>query len=326
MSERVQSWEESVPADLIPAVKHLRKAYDDSHWGCGMTTQKYCYAQLHSEPVNDPTKEYANYLVHMQSKVGIDASLRFTAFLGERTPSAIFKAFYELYFEAMNVQMLVTFKELLGVGRANQDRLGMPRLSWAQAQTLDLIDYHRRQISWWIKNACDKQVYNPTEDIEERIFWRKWKAPLLIAMRPAAGIPYVPECVWERQNPDESSKMLKWFEVDFAGRLKSNLEKAVGNVAVAMAKQPPSTVIPNRSSDAPAEAPSAGEHTSSATNTLRREARKLETQKRHKGWHKQYQKLRKIHPNMSDVWYATKISNMAVGSGAKVDTIRKNMK
>jgi integrase len=62
-------WEKDVPADLIPAIKHLRKSFEDAHWGCGQTSQVFCYSLLHNETVDDPAKEYLNYLMHMKARV-----------------------------------------------------------------------------------------------------------------------------------------------------------------------------------------------------------------------------------------------------------------
>lgn len=55
--ETKERWEDTVPADLIPAVKHLRESFHDAHWGFGHTSQRYCYAVLHNEQVDDPAKE-----------------------------------------------------------------------------------------------------------------------------------------------------------------------------------------------------------------------------------------------------------------------------
>jgi hypothetical protein len=67
--ETRERWRDTVPADLIPAVKHLRTSFDDAHWGCGRTAEKYCYGVLHNEQIDDPAKEYFNYLMHMKARV-----------------------------------------------------------------------------------------------------------------------------------------------------------------------------------------------------------------------------------------------------------------
>lgn len=58
----------------------------------------------------------------------------------------------------------------------------------------------------------------------------------------------------------------------------------------------------------------------------RREARKLDTQAMYEGWRKEYRKLTKSRPKMSDVWYSQQIAKLVAGKGRSADTIRKHMK
>jgi hypothetical protein len=58
----------------------------------------------------------------------------------------------------------------------------------------------------------------------------------------------------------------------------------------------------------------------------KREARKLDTQARHKGWQRAYRELNRKHPEQSDNWCAHQIARMDVGQGCSSETIRKNMK
>ena len=59
---------------------------------------------------------------------------------------------------------------------------------------------------------------------------------------------------------------------------------------------------------------------------VRREARKLDTQERHKTLQKAYQTLKREKPGMSDLWYARQIARSGLGGGLSPGTIRKNMK
>ena len=58
----------------------------------------------------------------------------------------------------------------------------------------------------------------------------------------------------------------------------------------------------------------------------RRESRKLDTKAMHETWQKEYRKLRKKHPEKSDVWISTKMSKSDIAQGRSAETIRKNMK
>jgi hypothetical protein len=58
----------------------------------------------------------------------------------------------------------------------------------------------------------------------------------------------------------------------------------------------------------------------------KREARKLDTQARHKGLQRAYRELKRKHPEQSDNWCALQISRKPIGQGFSSETIRKNMK
>lgn len=134
-----ESWEMTVPADLIAAVEHLRRSFEDAHWGFRGTTQKYCFAELHGLVIDDPAKEYLNYLMYMKVRFGAAATQRFHDLIKRGTSPAIFKAFFDLYIDGVTVQALLIFEELKEVGRANHKQLAANYLDWAEAQTKHLI-------------------------------------------------------------------------------------------------------------------------------------------------------------------------------------------
>jgi len=61
-------------------------------------------------------------------------------------------------------------------------------------------------------------------------------------------------------------------------------------------------------------------------STVRREARKLDTQATYKLWQKAYRMAKKTHPNKSDIWYSKHIARLAIAKGRDAETIRKHMK
>ena len=63
-----------------------------------------------------------------------------------------------------------------------------------------------------------------------------------------------------------------------------------------------------------------------APNNARREARKLETQAMYARWQKAFHKLKKQHPNMSDVWHSQRIAKLDIANDRCAETIRKHMK
>lgn len=63
-----------------------------------------------------------------------------------------------------------------------------------------------------------------------------------------------------------------------------------------------------------------------ASPTAGREVRKLATQAMYRSWQKQYRKLNKQRPNMSDIWYSQQIAKQDIGKQRDAETIRKHMK
>ena len=71
---------------------------------------------------------------------------------------------------------------------------------------------------------------------------------------------------------------------------------------------------------------SAAQEGPTKASQVRREARKLDTQERHKTLQKAYRTLKREKPGMSDVWYSQQIARSDLGGGLRPGTIRKNMK
>jgi hypothetical protein len=338
MYGNTEPWENNVPADLISAIKHIRESFDEAHWGCGRTTQAFCYAGLHYEALDDPAKEYFNYLMFIKVRVGSAATQRFHDLLKQGTPPAIFKGFFDLYLDGLSIQVFIIFKELVEIGRANEKRLGIPHLEWAESQTKYLIRSENHRIEMWVRDVCDKQLYNPNEDREESIFWRKWQAPMLVVMKPSRNMPYDAATVWERNDTETSLRLLKMFTEHYVLHLENKLKKAAGEAAVKLAKLPKPMQNSAVSGDpqqenlpnAPAPIQQQVESASTADprytpSNHRREARKLDTQDMHKSWQKAYRSLKQSRPEMSDVWCSQQIAKMDIAQGRNAETIRKHM-
>ena len=61
-------------------------------------------------------------------------------------------------------------------------------------------------------------------------------------------------------------------------------------------------------------------------STVKREARKMDTQAIYVTWRKAYRALRKKSPGHSDVWYSQQIAKTPAGMDRNADTIREHMK
>jgi hypothetical protein len=121
MGETIEEWLANSPKDLAPALKYLQKQFKRAHWGFGQTTRHLCYACLHGTEVDDPRQEYVVYLSFMHLRLGRQPKMRFDGYIREGTPSAIFKAYYDLYIESLVLEILLIFKELLDVGLPTRD-------------------------------------------------------------------------------------------------------------------------------------------------------------------------------------------------------------
>jgi hypothetical protein len=343
MDETVEPWEKSVPADLIPAIQHLRESFDEAHWSCEQTTRLFCYSLLHDEAANDPAKESLNYLVYIKARVGPAATRRFNDLVREGIPPAIFKAFYDLYLEGMSVQALLTFKELMEIGRANERRLSAPYLEWAEAQTKHLIRSHTHELKIWVRNVCDQQVHEPQDDLDEWFLWRKWQAPSLVIMKPSRYRPYEVEKAWERNDAETSARWLKAFADDYVLHLEMKLSNIAGKAALELAKQPtpvePSPVQPQpvqptpvqprspegrQQDEGPKSTPAPGN--GFKLNSVRREAGKLDTQAMYRSWQAAYRRISKSNPDKNDVWCSRQIAQMRIGKDRNAETIRRRMK
>jgi hypothetical protein len=330
-----EEWKKDVPADLIPAVQFLRELIYNAHRGSGGATQEFCYALLHDETPSDTAKMCLNMLLSNKAWIRPAARRRFDHLIKGKNPPAIFKAFYDLYLESVSVTTALVFDDLMKIGHANRSRFGVPFWEWAKAQAKHLIHSYPHRIESWVREVCDKRVYNPHEHgpfhLDEWSMWRNWEAPSLVMMTPSRYRPHDPVKYWERNDPETSSRWLKSFEDDFVRHLEGKIEGLLGPAVLHLSKQPqltqPSTVSAGPLAPKQEER---GAGTPTPVNPFkprngRREARKLETRNKHERWRKEYRRLVRKYPGQTDLWYSRKISQMSVAEGSSPETIRKHM-
>jgi hypothetical protein len=263
----------------------------------------------------------------MRGWVGPSRNQQFGKLLKEGTLPSTFKAFWDLYLDCLTVEAIRILRELIEVGLANQERLSKPCVEWAEAQVKHVIRSKIHLIPMWVRGVCDKQPYDPQEDMEEGVFWRKWQAPNFLIMVPSKYRPYDPAAVWERNDSDVSSGWLETFSVDYVIHIENQVRTAAGEASLELAKKPrPKEDRMGQSNQPVNTEPSSSGSDGKRPRSAKREVRMSETQSRYKGWQKEYRELKKRKPGMSDVWYAKRISESAVGEGNSRDTIRKHMR
>jgi hypothetical protein len=241
MSTQSEPWKKDVPTELVPAVEHLRDSFDSIHFQFGWTTTQLCYWNLHDGRPRLGTRdiqEYVEALESLKGRVGPAATQRFAKLLRMATPPAIFKAYYDLYMDGLKLQVRLIFAGLLQIGLANRSRIPQDPVEWAKSLSEDLINGHRHKIPIWIKDVCDEHPWDPDEDTEEQIFWRKWRAPKFLVMAPSRYGPYVPQSAWERGDEETSQRWLKVFGEDYILILGIEVKNAAGMAALKQAMAP----------------------------------------------------------------------------------------
>ena len=217
--------------------------------------------------------------------------------------------------------------DLFAIAMANEDRLGTSPVDWTEFQAKQLIRSQSHMIPIWVRNVCDKQPYDPKEDLDDAIYWRKWEAPEFLTMKPFMGRNYEPSAVRKRTGSEESLALLDALADRYVIRFDCWIRDRKGEMLVEAAKRP----RPARAHTAP-EVGSVGTASTTADSPARSRGqgqagpKRKATQKLHAGWRASYAHSKKKRPEMSDVWHAQRIAESPDGGGASTDTIRKNMK
>jgi hypothetical protein len=318
--QEIIEWRENVPADLIPAVEHLRRSFDWAHWNCGRITEILGFSLLHRNEADDETSDYVSPLMQLKATIGTAATYRFNDLVRQGTPSAIFKAFYDLYIDGVTVQALAIFRELAAIGRANQMCLSTPHLEWAELQAKHMIRSEMHLIGIWVREVCDRRCILKPDSL-----WTDWQAPFLVIMRPSRFQPYDAATAWDRADVETSSGWLKSFAEHYVIHLEAELKRAAGEAALELAKQPKLAPPAGPTTANGAISPTLPGNGRPPIN-VRREARKLDTQAMYESWQKEYRNQVKKRPDMSDVWYSQQIAKLDIAKGSNAETIRKHMK
>jgi len=313
MYEVAEPWEDNVPSDLVPAVGRIHELFGEADWKCRSVTEHMCYAMLHPDQADkDLFREYASALDYIKRIIGGPSTQMFLDLLKRETPSAILKAFFHVYQDAMAVQVKGGFLQLLEIGSAHEDRLEATAIEWSSWHIKNMILRKAAHTDSWLKTCCDKQVYDLNATTEEQIWWTSWRVPEFVLMQPSLGMPYDASRIWERRDEATTTSVLKRFHEYFVLHLEGALKHIVGEARLQAAKE------------GPKPKPEAG--IQPTPTNARREAHKQDTQAMYKSWQKEYRRLKKSRPEMTDVWHSQQITKLDIAKGRSPDTIRKQMK
>ena len=110
---------------------------------------------------------------------------------------------------------------------------------WAKQHLLMLIHSKKHVVRMWIKAVCDKQeikLAKTEEEFEESIYWKSWRAPKLIYMKPSGNLPYDSVIAWNREDQEMTQKLLEGLSDRFIQHLEFELDDLAGNAHVKLAQ------------------------------------------------------------------------------------------
>lgn len=230
------------PERLQPAIKHIQGVFDESDWKCSWITQHLCFAGLHPGTVSEnELSQYRSAFFELREIVGSVISKQFDLIVSAGTPSATFHGHAEMYRYGLNLAVRDMFIEALQIGISNADLIGSDPVEWANSHVENRIQNGRHRLTTWVKNACDIQpplVQTPVtdEDLDELIWWRQWRAPQFIHMRPSGNTPYDASTAWSREDGQRTSQVLDGLSRRFTNFVEIELGRLVGRAHVQSAK------------------------------------------------------------------------------------------
>lgn len=230
-------WESRTPPALIDVVFHLRKRWEDGEWKISHLTQNLLFAALHpSVPVGN-LAEFQLAFEYFKPIAGNHSIEVFNLLLRNGTAPALFHAYYDLRKRLLEREAEGIFLELCSLGAAQTDVLNEEPIAWARAHMYHLLEDETFQTPSWIKRCCDVQGYNAGADDDEEIYWRSWRAPLLLVMKPSRSMAYDPENIWHRADEDQTTRWLEAFRNEVVLRISTRLERISGAIRLESAKR-----------------------------------------------------------------------------------------
>jgi pyrimidine deaminase RibD-like protein len=111
---------------------------------------------------------------------------------------------------------------------------------WAKTHIRILIDENKHMVTLWIKSVCDKQDFSKPhmtdQEREDFVFWKNWRAPKLIHMRPSGNLPYDPSAAWDREGEPMTNELLDGLSGRVILSLSFDLDGLAGDAHVELAK------------------------------------------------------------------------------------------
>ncbi len=239
MSGQNENWKAITPEALVDAVEHLRSCFDDQLHAYSGITQDLCFAELHSGDARPNTSFYRSEFPAYLKVIGRNAANQFESEHKLGIEPAIFYAYNNALAAGMRSATAIAFKHTFEIALAYAEPLDGGPADWAKAQILMLIHGLRYHVQDWIRNCCDTQPRsNPEQDFESFIFWKEWRAPLFIRMKPSGNLPYDASSTWTREDEITTANLLDGLTKRFIWSQELTLNKLVGDAHVRLVKIP----------------------------------------------------------------------------------------
>jgi hypothetical protein len=237
----LKEWENLTSENLRPAVEHIRKSFDTDVWKCRQLTEALAFAALH--PGDAPPPDFSDYQsqlpVYLQF-VGSAAEQEYRKFLSVGTPPALFRAYLNVLGKGIEAGIAKRFNDLFQIGVTNAASLSSGPVQWAQSHIQLLIQDCSHILNIWTKEVCDgnarPKAGSTREELDEMIFWKSWRAPKLIHMKPSGNSPYDPANEWSREDEARTRQLLDALSRDMLQFLDIFLEKIAGEAHVRQAQ------------------------------------------------------------------------------------------
>jgi len=239
------SWIEHIPEKLWPAVKHIQGVFDHSDFKCSWITQHLCYADLHPGAPGlmqqDELAQLRSAFLDLRRILGPSIAKQFDLVVASGTPAAIFHGYAEIYRYGLSAAVRVAFSDALQIATGNIALITNEPIGWAQSLVQDRIRNGKHRFSTWVKHVCDIQpaLIQPmaTEDVDEVIWWRKWRAPRFTHMHPSGNAPYDESTAWTREDEATTADLLSGISKRFTEFVEIKLDEFVGAAHVETAKR-----------------------------------------------------------------------------------------
>jgi hypothetical protein len=220
----IEDWKEITPEPIRRPVKALRKIFEEQAFKINRIMTFGCHSALHK----GASEEAWMIRPLMQQTFGVPTSP--TVDEGQTEP-VVFNWYFYRCAELLAGALQGIFFSLRDISLAQSTLIDRPPLDWATVQAKVLVADKSHGISLWLKSSCDK-----FELVGDDLEWNGWRAPRWFFMEPFGNAPYDRAQAWERMDEVDTERVLNVVEDQFNRLLVMELEKAVDEAHVELAK------------------------------------------------------------------------------------------